>query len=114
MLDNPFYKCPEPEFLWCCGLVSINVSYLIIGLSSQKEKNKKKKFTRDRPYTDGTIKFSKARRNMMHDVSKFIPDPESVFSLFDRADILAPQLLGIYWTGLRANKPAPKFHRPSK
>lgn len=50
----------------------------------------------------------------MHDVSKFIPDPESAFALFDRADILAPQLLGIYWTGLRANKPAPKFHRPSK
>lgn len=39
MLDNPWYKCPEPEFLWCCGLVSINVSYLIIELISKKKKN---------------------------------------------------------------------------
>ena len=50
----------------------------------------------------------------MHDVSKFIPDPESVFALFDGADVLAPQLLGLYRTGLRPSKPAPKFHWPSK
>lgn len=54
MLDNPWYKCPEPEFLWCCGLVSINVSYLIIELIS-----KKKKSTRHRPYTDRIISITK-------------------------------------------------------
>lgn len=55
MLDNPWYKCPEPQFLWCCGLVTINVSYLIIEVTTETKTD----LIPDRPYADGMISIPK-------------------------------------------------------